>query len=108
MFKNYKFYKETDGRWYIDLPEWEGTKDELEMVAGADTMLDYMTQGDNEIYLSFSDEKFDGYEYELILKEEIYDGGTYDLINKNIEFEVWLCEVTKFVFGYLPKNIYIK
>jgi len=32
-----KFYKEADERWYVELPEWEGSKADLEMVAGADT-----------------------------------------------------------------------
>ena len=39
MEQNLKFNKEAD-RWYIDLPDWTGTKGELEMVAGADTLLD--------------------------------------------------------------------
>ena len=39
MEQNLKFNKE--GKlWYIDLPQWTGTKAELEMVAGADKLLD--------------------------------------------------------------------
>ncbi len=34
--RTFKFYKTEVGRWYVDLPEWEGSVDELEMVAGAD------------------------------------------------------------------------
>ena len=37
MKQNLKFNKEA-GRWYIDLLDWTGTKCELEMVAGADTL----------------------------------------------------------------------
>ena len=33
-----KFYKE-EGKWYIDIP-WDGDKSELEMVMGADVLLD--------------------------------------------------------------------
>ena len=32
---NFTFNKE-QGQWYIDLPEWTGTKGELKMVGGAD------------------------------------------------------------------------
>ncbi len=40
--KRLRFYKEEDHRWYVDLHEWNGSKEELEMVMGADIMLDYM------------------------------------------------------------------
>ena len=40
--KNYTFNKE-QGCWYIDLPNWEGTKGELQMVGGADTLLDRLS-----------------------------------------------------------------
>ncbi len=106
--KRYKFYKEPNNRWFIDLPEWEGEKDELEMVMGADTMLDILSQGDDIVFLTMSTESFDNYSYLLKLKDEIYEGGLYDLISDNFNFEVWICSVTKFVFGYFPENIYLK
>jgi len=34
------FYKETTGEWYIDLPDYPGPKEDLQMVLGADKMLD--------------------------------------------------------------------
>lgn len=101
------FYKQTDQRWFVDLPEWKGDKDDLEMVMGADTMLDILSQGENKISLYVSIEPFNNYQYILTLKEEIYDGGLYDLSSDNHNFEVWLCSVTKFVFNYLPKKIYL-
>lgn len=103
-----KFYKDPDHRWFVELPEWKGEKDDLEMVMGADTMLDYMSPDENEIHISFSTESFDNYQYELTAIEEIYDGCSYKLKSKNIEFDIWLCEVTKFVFGYYPNKLYLK
>ena len=35
-----RFYKSQDEYWYVDMPEWEGSIDALEMVRGADDMLD--------------------------------------------------------------------
>lgn len=106
--RRFKFYKESNNRWFIDLPDWKGEKDELEMVMGADTMLDILSQGDDIVFLTMSTEPFDNYSYLLKLKEEVYEGGLYDLISNNFNFEVWLCHVTKFVFGDFPKNIYLK
>jgi hypothetical protein len=106
--RNFKFVKENDYRWFAEIPEWEGDRDELEMVMGADTMLDIISQGEDQVYVSLSTEEFKGYEYLLTLKEEAYEGGNYHLVGKNVEFDVWLCHVTKFVFGELPVKIYIK
>lgn len=50
-----KFYKEADERWYVELPEWKGSKADLEMVAGADTMLNYMSEGEDHINLYLSE-----------------------------------------------------
>ena len=105
--KRFKFYKE-ENRWFIDLPEWSGEKDDLEMVMGADTMLDILAQSDDTVFLTMSLESFDNYEFLLNLKEYAYDGATYDLISENFNFEVWLCHVTKFVFNEFPQKIYIK
>jgi len=43
-------------RWFIDYPEWKGDKWELEMVCGADTMLDIIAghPTHKEVYLSMS------------------------------------------------------
>lgn len=106
--KIFKFYKESDNRWFVDLPEWEGEKDELEMVMGADTMLDILAQDENIVFLTMSKEPFDSYEYLLTSKEEIYEGCMYELSSTNFNFEVWLCAVTKFVFGEFPNKIYLK
>ena len=49
MNKELKFNKEND-LWYIDIPEWKGTKGELLMVAGADKLLDVLdTDNDNTV-----------------------------------------------------------
>jgi hypothetical protein len=39
-----RFYKEPDSTWFADIPEWEGEKWELEMVMGADMMLEILAQ----------------------------------------------------------------
>lgn len=107
--RSFIFYKDYSDRWFVNLPEWEGEKDELEMVMGADTMLDIIAQGRDQVRLTLSTEPFENYDYILTLKEEIYEGGTYELKGGNVGFDIWLCHVTKFVFdGIMPTVIYAK
>ena len=112
MVKTLKFYKESDNRWYVDLPEWEGSKSELEMVAGADSMLEYMAEGEEQVWLILSEQEFensDKLEF-LRLATEIENGAFYKLDKYKgieIELEMWLCDVTKFVFGDFPKTIFL-
>ena len=107
------FYKEQDGRWYIDLPEYieqGGTKEELEMVLGADTFLDMISEGEEKINVSFSEQIFDNFAFTLEKKEQDEYGATY-YISSFFEqnFDLWLCPVTKFVFGgYYPQTLYVR
>ncbi len=55
----FRFYKEEDNRWYIDLPEWEGSKEDLEMVLGADVLLFNLANEQDEVYVEFGSEPFD-------------------------------------------------
>ena len=110
------FYKEDYGGWYIDLPEYleqGGSKGDLAMVAGADTMLDRIAAGSNRVTISIDTQPFEKAD-ELILLQ-VCDptmGGGYYLMKwfegKRIDQQMWLCEVTNFVFGYLPEKIYVR
>lgn len=107
-----KFYKESDNQWYVDLPEWTGSKAELEMVAGADSMLEYMADGESQVWLILSEQEFENADkLEFIkLDTEIENGAFYKLDKyRGIEIglEMWLCDVTKFVFGDFPKTIFL-
>lgn len=102
--RNLKFYKESTHRWYVDLPEWTGDKSELEMVSGADDMLNYMSDGENEVLLSVSVLPFDGSDKLIFLEEanELGNGAYYKLpIYRGIQIDLimWLCNVTKFIFA---------
>jgi hypothetical protein len=52
--QKHRFYKTPEGTWYIDLPDWTGSKAELQMVAGADTLLDEISDGKDEVTLEVS------------------------------------------------------
>jgi hypothetical protein len=111
MIREFKFYKD-EGGWFVDLPEWEGTKADLAMVSGADTMMDIISQGENDIKVLLSTEEFDGSNRLEFLREspEVGEGSWYLMKSyKGIEYnlELWLCNVTIFVFGNFPKYIYV-
>ena len=115
MKKEHRFVRE--GReWYIDLPEYlmqGGDKGDLQMVSGADTVLDIIAGEEIEVTLLINTEPFEGAD-ELLLTElcdPIPGGGYYHLKqfeNKEVNKNLWLCDVTRFVFGDIPKKIYVK
>jgi len=118
-----KFYKDKDG-WFIDLPEYIeagiGTKANLAMVCGADTMLDKLSNNGKEITIQFEDYKFKGHTDQLVNtgigmdKEalnavehpEVEYGGYYHA--KKLNHNLWLCPVVEFIWGHYPEIIYIK
>lgn len=112
MRDTFRFYKTANHRWYIDLPDWGGSLDDLEMVQGADTMLDMVSRYTDECYLELSDEPFDGADI-IALVEDLSDsvgGGNYVMEaykGEQINHAMWLCQVTVDVFHELPKAIYI-
>jgi hypothetical protein len=121
MVKN--FYQEEDGRWYIDLPEYiesgVGTKSNLEMVAGADTFLSTLAQGETSITLKFTDEEFVDHDVELIrssnhgytseLMDDVeLDAGAWYTVKDN-DHNLWLCPVVLYLFNNTyPQNIFIQ
>ena len=111
--RKFKFYKESNNNWYIDLPEWKGSKAELEMVAGADTMLEYMAEGESEVYVYISDEEFEGADVLRLkgLADDIGNGAYYFMqkyMGIYLDLDVWLCDVTLTVFNNVfPKYIFI-
>jgi hypothetical protein len=110
-----KFDKENDGKWYVDLPEWLGPKEALEMVCGADTMLDILSQGEGSIYLDIVTDGHSPVFPKVILSrnhEEVESGSFYDIkwglgSTDLTTFKIWLCDVTEFVFGEFPETIFI-
>lgn len=111
-----RFYKTEENRWFVDLPEWPVEYiDALEMVAGADTMLDILSKNGDNVLLKISTEEREGYIARLDIKElpeNDFEGAFYmcDIAGGNSQnnpFEVWLCGVTKYVFSKYPLTILI-
>lgn len=114
--RKFKFYKDVDSKWYVDLPEWNGDKWELEMVCGADTMLELFGQGDDTVHLTISltpiESENDELTYKLTKIQDTPDlGGALYMLKEyyGIEYnlEVWLCHVLTWLFKTNPDIIYI-
>lgn len=109
--RDFLFYKEVNEDWFVELPEWKGSKADLQMVAGADTMLEYMAEGGDRVWARLSEEFFVGSDEMKFIRtaDEIGNGAHYKLDKFkgiDINLDIWLCDVTTFVFGKFPKIIY--
>ncbi len=113
--KAYKFIK-TGRDWYIDLPEFieqGGSIGDLQMVDGADKMLDLMAGNKNSVIVNVAKEQFEGADV-LTLTEKCnpYIGGGYYMMKEyegqEINRTMWLCQVTEFMFGDIPPQIFVK
>lgn len=96
------FYKR-DNRWYADLPDYiesGGTEEECEMVLGADTWLDILSNGKDRVSIFIGEGTG-----VLTLIEKDNVGATYAT---SIGLNVWLCNVTVFVLGHFPEKIIYK
>ena len=105
-----KFNKEENNRWYIDLPEWGGSHSNLEMVAGADDLLDFL--GGNPVIISCITSK-ENEDIEGYIKLERTDwgltsGAYYSVNYDGINRKLWLCPVTLYVMGEYPEYLYVK
>lgn len=107
--RTFNFEKDQLGDWYVVLPEWEGDKSDLQMVLGADNMLDILAQGEDTVRIGISTDPDTLSDIFLQKTEEDDMGATYNcFLSFDSVFEVWLCNVTKFVFGEFPDMLFIK
>jgi hypothetical protein len=101
-----KFYKE-DNKWYANIPNH--TKEENEMVCGADTMLDLLSEGNSEVALIITEFAFpETNPIFCSLKEHDKDGAWYNVYEGEKEYgEIWLCNVMHDVTNEHPENFCI-
>ena len=102
--------------WYVQLPDYPGGVDELEMVCGADSLcheLDTDNDGIVEIDV-FNEEGGNVMNADIVLdfmfsttgETGEQDGAYYNVYGANIQ-QIWLCNVVKHVFKRFPAIIYI-
>ncbi|TCD10696.1 hypothetical protein EZ449_07335 [Pedobacter frigidisoli] len=114
MERAIRFYKNAKQDWYADIPEWGGDIADLQMVEGADELLNWVAASGDECKLLMADKHFESSEIlELVYtrEENLGGGGDYMLESFRGEIKnhrVWLCGVTEYVFKQLPQRIYFK
>lgn len=103
--REFRFVK-LSGKWFVDIP-WDGDINDLQMVSGADTLLDcYNTNGSGIVtckLLEADDKPRNGWciTYFKKISETEY-GATYSVDDVHYHSEVWLCPVLKYVLGEYP------
>lgn len=119
-----KRFNKQNGIWYIDLPEFLekglGTKANLMMVDGADTFLDHLSNQEEEVWVYFSRELFEGAKYKLLahvygknqtllslIGHAPVQYGRYYTVPEHQNHRLWLCPVTEYVFGSYPDVIWV-
>ena len=108
--QTHTFYRDATG-WYIDLPSWPGPKGALAMVCGADTLLEHLSRGTGRVTLDVSLLPQDETQWHVLhyLYPQSYGDGAFYRAHRNGHLhELWLCGVTEFVFGRMPKVIYYR
>ncbi|MGL4373001.1 MAG: DUF6717 family protein [Turicibacter sp.] len=105
-----QFFKDPDGRWYADLMDTLFiSKEECEMILGADKMLDIISEGESKITLSLKADVLEN--PTLINMGETSDGGCDYLMMEwkgvPYQYPIWLCSVTQMAFGRHPNNFKI-
>jgi len=106
----FEFEKEEDGKWYAIIPDWPYDHEELEMVDGADELLDSLTSDNRLVSMEVETEEPETGEYVTFSMIDHDDyGGTYVTEDPRMEVQqIWLCNVTHFVFnGEHPEMLYI-
>lgn len=103
--------------WYVQLPDYEGSVEDLEMVCGAEVLceeLDKDRDGIVEAEVTSNNECDYDVALDFLLStidETGEQSGANYIVSCNygtIVQEVWLCNVVKYLFKCFPATIYIK
>jgi hypothetical protein len=111
MKRDFRFYKTAQGDWYIDLPEWTGDREDLQMIQGADEWLDLLSEKE-EVWVTIADVYFETAEFLTLIRlgePNLGGGGNYFLAQYHqqaVQLKIWLCEVVEFIFNKYPQRIY--
>lgn len=100
-----KFYKEY-GKWYADVPNH--TKEENEMVFGADTLLEKLSEGESEVVVLITEFAIPGTDPIFCsMKSHDDDGALYNVYRnygQETIGEIWLCNVMHDVTNEHPET----
>lgn len=110
----YNFEKNQEEEWYFQMPSWNGDPEDLQLTEGADLWMDLIAKGSKWVMLEMDVKPFEGADFLNMVRkrEDNFGGGAiYSLEQyngKQANLTLWLCRVTAFVFGEIPKRIYFR
>lgn len=98
-------FNKINSRWFVDIP-YDGDQEDLEMVLGADLLLDSLPIiGEDYKIIEITDKETTN---KLTKINEDEYGCTYLAETIGYNGEIWLCNVTKIVLGCFPDFIYFR
>ena len=108
------FTKEANDKWYVDFPNWPLSHDNLEMVAGADDLLDILNDDTDHVRVEVKLKQAEGIQltkvHSALTKGAFYTvDGVRGWENPNTirRKQLWLCPATLTVLGHYPKHLTI-
>ena len=112
---SYTFVRK-DGKWQLQTSNHtykEGSDSYVELAEGANTMLNLVAGGQDEVSILMQKEPFaNANVLELQQSCEPFLSGGYYLLHeyngKVIDYPMWLSDVPKVVFGTIPEKIYFQ
>lgn len=105
------FVKEADDCWYADIKNWPSLfHSNLEMVAGADDLLEALDNGEGYVRVEVAMDPADKRDWFKMIKISQTDmGATYKVLYcDRYQGKAWLCNVGKFVMGKHPDALFVK
>ncbi|MBR6517558.1 MAG: hypothetical protein IKT40_12065 [Bacilli bacterium] len=93
-------------KWFVDIP-WEGDVEDLQMVSGSDILLDILSHGNFFVDIDISTDYIEN-SIKLVKKNEDEFGCYYSCYTYEFKGEIWLCNVTKHLFGGFTNEFFIK
>ena len=94
-------------RWFIDIM-WEGSVDDLEMVGNANTLLTTYNSNGLIMETEVSTIEIEDYDIHLTLNNIENHGAVYQVHSERFNGDIWLCNVTQYVFGDYPRHLFVK
>ena len=98
-------------QWYAQILDFPESVDELQMVDGADTLCELLDNDEDGIVktrISLTEPINETGYYTLEFINSTGDYGANYHVSGNIDMDIWLCNVTKYVFqGSFPGTIYL-
>lgn len=99
------------GYWFVHIPDYDGEPEDLVMVEGADVMCDFLdTSNQGMIHVEIKSEEQDTSIYHKLefIKSDT-EGADYNVTGPIVKnMNIWLCNVTKYVFGQFPATLYVR